>query len=124
VSWPPHIGELLPRSEDAYGVHEKLAGYSLSREHAGGRHKAVLFEAVLDISAADVDYLAESLIAGIADSPVGAVRENAPHGFLCEVRISVRGLRARSDRTAVVVTAWEVASDGDAPRLVTALIKG
>jgi integrase len=24
VSWPPQIGELLPRAEDAYGVHEKL----------------------------------------------------------------------------------------------------
>ena len=56
--------------------------------------------------------------------PIRAVRENAPHGYLCEVRISVRGLRARSDRTAIVVTAWEIAWDGDAPRLVTALIKG
>jgi hypothetical protein len=124
VSWPPQIGELLPRPEEAYGVHEKLAGYSLNREHADGRHKAVLFEAVLDISAADVDYLAGSLIAGITDTPVRAVRENAPHGYLCEVRISVRGLRARSDRTAPVLTAWEIAWDGDAPRLVTAMIKG
>jgi hypothetical protein len=124
VSWPPQIGELLPRAEDASGVHEKLTGYSLKREHADGRHKAVLFEAVLDITAADVDYLAELLIAGIADTPVRAVRENAPHGYLCDVRISVRGLRARFDRTAIVLTAWEVAWDGDAPRFVTALTKG
>lgn len=124
MSWPPQTGELIPRSQDAYGVQEKLAGYSLNREHADGRHKAVLFEAVLDITAADVDYLAESLIAGIADTPIRVVRKNAPHGYLCEVRISVRGLRARSDRTALVLTAWEIAWDGDAPRLVTALIKG
>jgi uncharacterized protein len=124
VSWPPQIGELLPRAQDAYGVHEKLAGYSLSLEHAVGGHKAGLFEAVLDITTADVDYLLESLIAGIADTPIRAVRGNAPHGHLCEVRIGVRGLRARSDRTAIVVTAWEIAWDGDAPRLVTALLKG
>lgn len=29
MSWPPQIGELLPRGQDAYGVHEKLADYSL-----------------------------------------------------------------------------------------------
>ena len=45
VSWPPQLGELLPRAEDAYGVHEKLAGYSLNRQHADGGHKAVLFDA-------------------------------------------------------------------------------
>ena len=124
MSWPPRTGELLSRPHDACGVHEKLAGYSLNLEHADGRHKAVLFEAVLDITAADVDYLAESLVAGIADTPIRAVRENTPHGYLCEVRISVRGLRAWSERTAVVVTAWEIAWDGAAPRLVTALLKG
>jgi len=123
VSWPPQIGELLPRAQDAFGVHEKLASYSLNLQHSDGGHKAVLFAAVLDITAADVDYLAEALIVGIAGTSVRAVRENAPHGYLCEVRIGVRGLRARSDRTAVVVTAWEIARDGDAPRLVTALIK-
>ena len=124
VAWPPQIGELLPRPEDAYGVQEKLTGYSLNLEHADGGHKAVLFEAVLDVTAADVDYLAEALIAGIAHTPIRAVRENPPHGYLFEVRISVRGLRARSDRTALVLSAWEIAYDGDAPRLVTALIKG
>lgn len=124
MSWPPQIGEFLPRAQDAYGVHEKLAGYSLNLEHADGHHKAVVFEAVLDIAAADVDYLAESVIAGIVATSIRALRENAPHGYLCEVRIRVRGLRERSDRTAIVVTAWEIAEDGDAPRLVTALIKG
>jgi len=124
VSWPPQIGELLPRAEDAYGDHGKLAGYSLNREHADGRYKALLFKAVLDLTTADVDYLAESLIAGIANTPIRAVRENAPHGYLCEVRISVRGLRTRFDRTATVLTAWEIAGEGAAPRLVTALIKG
>lgn len=124
MSWPPQIDELLPRAEDAYGVHEKLVGYSLNRDHADGRHKAVLFKAVLDIAAADVDYLAESLVAGIADTLISAVRANAPYGYLCEVRVNVRGLRARDNRTAVVTTGWEIAWEGDAPRLVTALIKG
>jgi len=105
-------------------VHEKLAAYSLNREHADGRHKAVLFEAVLGVTAADVDYLAAALIVGIADTPIRGVRENAPHGYLCEIRIRIRGLRARSDRTANVSTVWEIAWDGAAPRLVTALIKG
>jgi len=115
---------LLPRAEDAYGIHEKLARYSLNREHADGRHKAVLFEAVLGITATDTDYLADSLIAGIVDTTISDVRDNAPHGYLCEVLIDVRGLRVRSDRTATVTTAWEIAWDGDAPRLVTALVKG
>ena len=90
MSWPPQIGELLPRAEDASGVHEKLTGYSLNREHADGRHKAVLFEAVLDITAADVDYLAESLIAGIADSPVRASGSHLLVGCLPGPRVSRR----------------------------------
>jgi uncharacterized protein DUF6883 len=105
-------------------VRDKLARYSLDLEHRDGGPKAVLFRAALGITAADVDYLAESLLAGIRVTPIRAIRENPPFGYHCEVRIGVRGLRARSDRTLPVLTSWQVVHEGAPPRLVTAYIKG
>jgi hypothetical protein len=123
VTWPPQIGELLPRAEDAWGILEKLASYSLDLDHRDGGHKARVFQAVLGITATDVDYLAYALREGLVTTPVRRVRANPPHGVVCGVWITVRGLGARVDRTAVVRTAWEIRHEDDAPRLVTAYIK-
>ncbi len=122
MTWPPEIGKPLPRAVDAHGVRGKLAGYSLDLEHTDGGDKASAFDRILGITAGDVEYLANALITGLASTPTRAVRQNPPHGLLCEVRISVRGLGAKADRIATVLTAWEIRYDGDAPRLVTAYI--
>jgi hypothetical protein len=123
VTWPPEIGELVPRAEDAWGILEKLVSYSLDRDHRDGGHKARVFRAVLGITATDVDYLAYALREGLVNTPVRRVRANSRHGVVCGVWITVRGLGARVDRTAVVRTAWEIRHEDDAPRLVTAYIK-
>jgi hypothetical protein len=51
-----------------------------------------------------------------------AVRDNAPFGVLCEVRIAVEGLRDRHTHSAVVTTAWELRREHARPRLVTAYV--
>ena len=123
MTWPPEIGDLLPNAGYAWGVQEKLASYSLDPGHRDGGHKARVFRAVLGITASDVGYLAEALRDGLATTPARLVRANPPHGLMCSVEITVRGLGAHADRTAVVQTAWEIRHEGDAPRLVTAYIK-
>jgi hypothetical protein len=120
VSWPPQIGELLPRAEDAYGVQEKLLNYSLKAGHPRG--KAEAFAQVLAVTAEDLDYVAEALVNGIRRTPVSGVRPAGLHGFHCEVIVQVRGVRDRADRVANVLTAWQIRWDGDRPRLITAYI--
>lgn len=52
------------------------------------------------------------------------VRDNAPFGVLCEVRIAIAGLREHRNRTVAVATSWELRHAEDPPRLVTAYIDG
>lgn len=121
MTWPPRIGEPLPRAEDAYNVREKLADYSLNPEHTRGGEKAEGFAQVLAITAADLEYLAGVLLNGARTIPISAMR-TSEHRVHCQVLVPVRGLGDRSDRVATVVTAWEIRWDGDAPRLITAYI--
>ncbi len=108
MGWPPEINEVVPNAHAAYGVDDKLGTYSLNLDHRDGGAKAGLFRSVLGLTAADVDYLARALHHGLASTPVRRVRDNPPHGVLCDVWITVSGLGAHADRTAVVRTAWEV----------------
>ena len=64
VSWPPQIGELLPRAEDAHGVREKLVNYSLKAGHP--MRKAEGFARALAVTAEDLEYVAEALLRGSA----------------------------------------------------------
>jgi hypothetical protein len=120
VSWPPKIGELLPDAEKAYGVHDKLARYSLELGHA--RRKADAFAHALAVTADDLEYVADALLAGVRATPLSGVRAAGQHGFHCEVIVPVRGRRDRADRVANVLTAWQIRSKGDPPRLITAYV--
>lgn len=122
MSWPPAIQEPLPRAQDAYGIHEKLLGYSLNTEHEVGSHKARVFRSALGITGDHVDHLARQLVDGIQRTPVSAVRDNPPHGVLCEVLVKVEAVEDQRDRTRVVTTSWEYRWPDDAPRLVSAYI--
>jgi hypothetical protein len=123
MSWPPTIGETLPRARDAYGVLDKLLAYSLSPEHDVGSHKARVFRQMLAITTEDADYLTDQLLAGIRKAPVSDVRDIVPHGVLCGVLVPVHGLRARMKHVVVVTTSWQIRFEKDAPRLVTAYIE-
>jgi hypothetical protein len=122
VSPAPTVGELLPRASEAFGISEKLSGYCLNLEHEVGAAKARAFEQILAIRSRDVAHLADALQRGVLREPISAVRDNAPFGVLCEVRIPVSGLGARKDRVSLVTTAWELRGRDSRPRLVTAYI--
>lgn len=122
MGWPPKAGEVLPRAAEAFGVREKLIGYSLDVDHRIGGSKARGFERILGISAGDVEYLTGAIESGVLQVAVSDVRGNAPYGVICEVRILIRGLGSKSSRVAVVITAWELTDAEAAPRLVSAYI--
>ena len=124
MPWPPTIGQRLPRAEQAFGIREKLAAYCLHHDHEIGGPKAQGFQRILGIGLVDLEYLTETLRAGILATPITDVRNNAPFGVLCEVRIVVAGLREHHDRIVPVTTSWELRHGDDAPRLVTAYVDG
>lgn len=120
----PTIGAPLPRASEAFGIADKLTAYCLNVDHELGAAKARAFERALGITAGDVDHLADALRTGVVDARVSAVRDNAPFGLLCEVRIPVAGVRGRTGRVVDVTTSWELRKTDDRPRLVTAYIDG
>jgi hypothetical protein len=122
VSWPPIVGDRLPRAAEAFGITEKLVTYSLNIDHADGSTKARGFHQILGIGPADFGYLAHALRMGVLYAAITDVRDNAPYGLLCGVRISVAGLREKSGRVVSVKTSWELRHADDRPRLVTAYI--
>jgi len=124
MSWPPRVGELLPRGAEAVGVHHKLETYSLVLDHTDGGPKAFRFQRLLGITHRDVDHLAVQIGGGVLRHPITAVRGNAPHGIGCTVLIPVTGVGIHERRVMVVTTGWQLRYVGDRPRLVTAYIKG
>lgn len=104
---------MLPRAGEAFGMREKLAGYSLDESHEEGGPKARGFRRVLGITLADLDHLEAEIAAGIARTPIASVRDNAPYGVNCVV----------DGRHAPVRTVWELRGPGDRPRLVSAYLK-
>ena len=122
MSWPPKGGDPLPRAAEAIGARRKLTTYSLDAAHESGGPKARGFERILGITVRDVGYLEGAIQTGALLVAVSAVRDRLPYGFVCEVKIPVRGLGAKSGRTAVVTTGWMLDEPGAVPRLVNALI--
>jgi hypothetical protein len=122
--WPPEPGEALPRAAEAWGVCEKLAGYSLDTAHESGGPKARGFELILGITLKDIEHLATAILSGIRETPISSVRMRPPYGVHCEVRVGVRGLGTKRGRVVEVTTAWELTDTEAAPRLVNAYIKG
>lgn len=122
MSWPPNVGDPLPRASEPWGVRDKLLRYSLNPAHASGGPKAEGFERILGITAEHMEQLEAAIEDAILEQPISGVRVKPPYGVHCEVRIEIGGLGDKSDRVAEVITAWELADPQAAPRLVNAYI--
>jgi len=122
MGWPPRVGELLPRAEEALGVREKLATYSLALDHHRGGSKAKGFKVVLGISMASIDHLEAEIRTGILKAPVTTARKNPPYGVNCVVEFPIRGVGERSEVFAQLRAVWLVRREVP-PRLVSAYLK-
>lgn len=123
MSWPPMLGEPLPRAAEAVGVREKLINYSLDVGHERGGTKARGFKRILGITIRDIDYLEEAIRRAILTAPVSAVRAQTRYGIHCEVRIEIRGLRDKRARAVTAITGWELAYADAVPRMTTAYLR-
>jgi len=122
MEWPPRVGELLPCAEEAFGIREKLSGYSLARDHSAGGPKAQGFLVILGISMASIEHLEAEIRAGILKTPITATRKNPPHGINCVVEFPIRGVGERSEIVVQLRTAWLLPREAP-PRLISAYLK-
>ena len=123
MGWPPKAGELLPRAAEAWGVREKLAGYSLDMTHEDGGPKARGFESILGITSADIDYLEGAILDSIGKTPISSVRHNPPYGYNCVVEFPLRGRGEKSERVVKLRTVWRIAEAGAQPHMTTAYLR-
>lgn len=108
----------LPSADRAFIEGEKLGGYVLSPEHGRGQHKARVFSSALGIGREDWEYMRDQILERIPSAAVATVRVTS-FGTLFDVPILLDGLNGA---THEVTTAWIVAEDDDAPRLVSAYV--
>lgn len=118
----PAVGELLPCGAEATGIRYKLETYSLDPTHEVGGPKALGFKLILGITIDAIDYLEAQIMAVVRRTPIGAIRDNAPHGVNCVVDIPVPGIGAKANRLIEVRTIWEITDATPTPRLVSAYI--
>ncbi|HSS43336.1 MAG TPA: hypothetical protein VLK37_12400 [Solirubrobacterales bacterium] len=123
MGWPPKVGELLPRAEEATGVREKLASYSLNTDHHSGGPKARGFAVILGITMDSINYLEAEMRLAITRYPITAAVDNQPYGWKCVVDFPLEGIGRYSGRVAKVRTVWELTSPILPPRLVNAFLK-
>jgi len=92
---------LLPNSELAYIPPEKLAGYALNSDHPVGKHKAAVFESVLDMTSKDAKELETAILKAVK-------RNDAKPTHLDEYgqRYEVEFEFERNGRKVVILTSW------------------
>jgi hypothetical protein len=96
---------------------EKLRDYCLSPAHPRGRHKARVFKALLEMTAADAEELRNALMKA-------AKNKDATLGISDQygVRYTIDFELSRGDRTAAIRSCWIVKSGEIFPRFVTCFI--
>ena len=107
----------LPNGEAAVIDVGKIRDYCLSREHPRGRHKALVFERVLGMTAEDSEELQNALrhAAVERDASIGGtVRYGARYIIDFELE--------RGGRKAVVRSCWMVRNGEREPRFVTCFV--
>lgn len=95
----------------------KLVGYALNKNHEDGRHKAVLFERLLGITANNSDYLSAQILEGLLNGVLQGTRKTK-FGIQYHVDIQVKGI---NDETKTVRTGW-IIKDESTVSLTTAYI--
>jgi hypothetical protein len=123
MEWPPQVGELLPRADEAVGVRKKLKDYSLAIEHKNGGPKARGFAVMLGITSESVDYLEAEIRKGILHSPITEVTDEGGGSVHCVVEFLLRGLNDYTERRVRLRTVWRFDNQSGCPRLINAFLK-
>jgi len=111
MGWPPKVGEMLPRSADAWCDPQKWEDWILARSGHGFE-----WARVLHVESGDWERVWQALAEAVREAPIQTVRTPEAGGVTCGVVVALR----LGERTATVTSAWHYAAEGAAPRLVTA----
>lgn len=109
---------LLPNAEFAIVPMEKLTDYVLNPEHPIGKHKAIVFEAILGITMADANYLRDKIIEAVMTQDAKPTRHDE-FGQRYKIEFEME----RNGYTATVLTAWIWEPNELSPRLTSCYIK-
>ena len=107
----------LPNGDRATIPIEKLTNYCLNFSHSKGKHKARVFKAVLNLTIDNVDQL-YALIEQAAIEGEIVQQDPTPQGQIFKVDWEIPNTDRRQLRTT-----WEIATNSELPRLITAFIK-
>ena len=103
----------LPNGDRAIIPMEKLIGYCLNPHHAKGKHKARVFQSVLNLTVTNADIYPTGRVAG------AVVQQDAtPQERIFKVDWEIPDTNGRQLRTT-----WKIAHTSEIPRLITAFIK-
>ena len=107
----------LPDADRAYIDLRKLVEYSLFPDHPVGGHKAILFQRVLGIAAADALTLRDFLlhVATRAEAVIGRLDEFGQ-------RYTIDFTLSTATGTASIRSGWIVRASEDFPRLTTCFV--
>ena len=107
----------LPNGDRAIIPMTKLTDYCLNLSHNKGKHKARVFKAILNITTDNVDQLHDLIQQAAIEGEV-VQQEQTPQGQIFKVDWRIPNTDHRQLRTT-----WEIATNSELPRLITAFIK-
>lgn len=108
----------LPNPEKAVIPAQKLSGYCLNPNHADGKHKAYVFQAVFGIGIAEESELKQALQEAIQRYDATPDEANQ-YGQKYVVDFWL----TRNDKQAMVRSIWIVRYEEDFPRLVSCYVR-
>ena len=108
----------MPNAEMAVVDLRKLRDYCLSEQHPRGRHKALVFEATLGLTAGDAPKLQELLLVA-ATSRDAVPTERDAYGQRYMIDVTVLGIAGR----VTIRSSWIVRVGENFPRLTTCFVR-
>jgi hypothetical protein len=107
----------MSNGERAFVDMVKLREYCLSPHHPEGKHKARVFQSVLNMGAGDAEWLRDLLIQAAAKLPC-VHGHHTEHGqrYVIDFRVD------RDGRTGTLRSAWIIRQGEDFPRLVSCYV--
>jgi hypothetical protein len=113
MSWPPKLGDPLPRADAVWFETAKLELWILAERGHG--HE---WERVFHVTVEDSKRVWEAIAAATHDAVIATVRDRGADGVVCGVEVVL----TIGERSAPVIVSWHYASEEAAPRLVTAYV--
>jgi hypothetical protein len=111
MRWPPKIGEVLPRAEEAWYDQSKFDDWIFAAQGHG-----LEWEQVFEVGPKEREQVWEAIAGAALGATIVEVRDHPRFGTTCGIETGL----SIGERTAPVTISWHYASQDAAPRLVTA----